>query len=106
FFSRFDAGNLAERSLAIEKIRAILSADVTSAMVALLFSLLNFALMLYYDVKLALLALALGVIVAAFTLTISMLAYKHVAGYMRMEAILSGFMMQVIGGIQKIRMTA
>jgi NHLM bacteriocin system ABC transporter ATP-binding protein len=106
FFAGYDAGNLAERALSIEKIRAILSADVTSAIVALLFSLLNFALMLYYDVKLALLALALGIVVAAFTLTISMLAYKHVAGYMRMEAIISGFMMQMLGGMQKIRMTA
>ena len=106
FFSHYDAGNLAERALSIEKIRAILSADVTSALVALLFSLLNFALMLYYDVKLALLALALGIVVAAFTLTISVFAYKHVAGYMRMEAIISGFMMQMIGGMQKIRMTA
>jgi NHLM bacteriocin system ABC transporter ATP-binding protein len=106
FFSRYDAGNLAERALSIEKIRVILSADVTSALVALLFSLLNFALMLYYDVKLALLALALGIVVAAFTLTISVFAYKHVAGYMRMEAIISGFMMQMIGGMQKIRMTA
>jgi len=106
FFAGYDAGNLAERVLSIEKIRSILSADVTGAIVALMFSLLNFALMLYYDVKLALLALALGIVVAAFTLTISMLAYKHVAGYMRMEAIISGFMMQMLGGMQKIRMTA
>lgn len=106
FFAHYDAGNLAERVLSVEKIRTILSADVTSAIVALMFSLFNFALMLYYDVKLALLALALGVVVAAFTLTISMLAYKHVAGYMRMEAIISGFMMQMLGGVQKLRMTA
>ncbi|MCB0668082.1 MAG: NHLP bacteriocin export ABC transporter permease/ATPase subunit [Saprospiraceae bacterium] len=106
FFSRYDAGNLAERSLGIEKIRTILSANVMAAIVAAIFSIFYLALMLYYDVRLALLALLLGAAVAAFTLTISMLAYKHVAATMRMEAIISGFMMMMIDGIRKIRLTA
>ncbi|MFC0696317.1 ATP-binding cassette domain-containing protein [Paraburkholderia humisilvae] len=105
FFSEYDPGNLAERALGIEKIRTVLSANVMSALVSLQFSLLNFALMLYYDVWLAVLALALGTVVAAFTLTISILAYKYVAGYMRMEAVISGFLMMMMRGIQKIRMT-
>lgn len=105
FFSQFDPGSLAERALSIEKMRTILSANVMGALVSLVFSLMNFGLMLYYDVWLAVLALALGSVVAAFTVTISMLAYKHVAGYMRMEAIISGFMMMMMQGIQKIRMT-
>ncbi len=106
FFSKYDAGNLAERSLGIEKIRTILSANVMSALVAAIFSIFYLALMFYYDVKLTILALLLGVIVAAFTLTISRLAYKHVAGTMRMQAIISGFMMMMMGGIKKVRMTA
>ena len=105
FFSEYDPGSLAERALSIEKMRTILSANVMGAIISLAFSLLNFGLMLYYDVWLALLALALGSVVAAFTVTISILAYKHVAGYMRMEAIISGFMMMMMQGIQKIRMT-
>lgn len=106
FFGTYDSGNLAERSLGIEKIRSILSADVMGAVVSAIFSIFYLALMIYYDLRLALLALLLGVVVAAFTLTISILAYKHVAGYMRMEAIISGFMMMLLGGIQKIKMTA
>lgn len=106
FFGKYDSGNLAERSLGIEKIRTILSANVMGAVVSAIFSIFYLALMIYYDLRLALLALLLGVVVAVFTLTISILAYKHVAGYMRMEAIISGFMMMMIGGIQKIKMTA
>ncbi len=105
FFSQYDPGNLAERALGIEKIRNIISANVMGALVSFVFSLMNFALMLYYDLWLALLAFVLGVIVALFTLSISMLAYKHVAGYMRMQAIISGFMMMMMRGIQKITMT-
>ncbi len=106
FFGKYDSGNLAERSLGIEKIRTVLSANVMAALVSLIFSIFYLVLMIYYDLRLALLALLLGSVVAAFTLTISMLAYKHVAGYMRMEAIISGFMMMMLGGIQKVRMTA
>lgn len=106
FFSKYDAGNLAERSMGIERIRTILSANVMSAVIAAFFSISYLGLMLYYDWGLALLALVLGTIVAAFTLTISLLAYKHVAASMRMQAIISGFMMMIIGGIRKIRMTA
>lgn len=106
FFGKYDSGNLAERSLGIEKIRTILSANVMGALVSLIFSIFYLALMIYYDLRLALLALLLGAVVAAFTLTISILAYKHVAGYMRMEAIISGFMMMMIGGIRKVRMTS
>lgn len=106
FFSKYDAGNLAERSMSIEKIRTILSANVMSAIIAAFFSISYLGLMLYYDWGLALLALLLGSTVAIFTLTISLLAYKHVAASMRMQAIISGFMMMIIGGMRKIRMTA
>lgn len=106
FFSKYDAGNLAQRSLAIEKIRKILSANVMSSMIAAIFSVFYVMLMLYYDVKLAILALCLGLVVAIFTLTISALAFKHVAAYMRLQAVISGVLMMMIGGIQKIRMTA
>jgi ATP-binding cassette subfamily C protein len=105
FFSKYDAGNLAERVLSVEKIRTILSANIMGAIVSLVFSIFYLFLMIYYDWKLALLALFLGTIVAAFTLMISILAYKHVAGYMRMSTIISGFMMMIMGGMQKIRLT-
>ena len=106
FFNKYDPGNLAQRSLSIEKIRQILSANVMTALVSAIFSIFYLGLMLYYDLKLTILALCLGLVVAGFTLTISKLAYKHVAGYMRMQAIISGVMMMMIGGISKIRMTA
>lgn len=106
FFNKYDPGNLAQRSLGIEKIREILSANVMTAIVAAIFSIFYLGLMFYYDLKLTILALFLGIVVAFFTLTISKLAYKHVAAYMRLQAIISGVMMMMIGGISKIRMTA
>lgn len=105
FFSLYNPGDLAERSLGIEKIRTTLSANVMSAISSGIFSVFYLALLFFYDVRLACLALVLGLAVALFTLSISMLAYKHVAFQRRMEAIISGFMMMVIRGISKIRLT-
>ena len=106
FFSKYDAGNLAARSLAIETIRKILSAHVMTALISAIFSIFYLVLMLYYDIYLTILALCLGLVTASFTLIISKLAIKHVAGIMHLKTIISGFMMMTIGGIQKIRMTA
>jgi len=105
FFSQYNPGDLAERSLGIEKIRTTLSASVMGAISSGIFSVFYLALMFFYDVRLALLALVLGTAVAVFTLIISMLAYDHVANFRRMEAIISGFMMMAIRGICKIRLT-
>lgn len=105
FFSQYNPGDLAERSLGIEKIRTTLSANVMGAISSGIFSIFYLLLLFFYDVRLALLALVLGLAVAIFTLTISLLAYKHVAFQRRMEAIISGFMMMVIRGISKIRIT-
>ncbi len=106
FFDQYDAGDLAERSLSIETVRKILSAKVMTSIVAAIFSIFYLMLMLYYDLILTILALGLGLIIAIFTLIISKLVIKHIKGFLKLKVIISGFMMTVLGGIQKIRMTA
>ncbi len=105
FFRNYTPGNLAERSMGIERIRDTLSTTVLGAMISGIFSVFYLALLFYYDLKLALLALFLGLVVAAFTLTISLLAYKHVVFMRRMDAMISGFLLMAIRGINKIRVT-
>ena len=105
FFRNYSPGDLAERSMGIERIRDTLSTTVLGAMISGIFSIFYLGLLFFYDVQLALLALALGLVVAGFTLTISLLAYKHVAFMRRMDAMISGFLMMAIRGINKIRVT-
>lgn len=105
FFRNYSPGNLAERSMGIEKIRDTLSTTVLGALISGIFSVFYLGLLFFYDVHLALLALVLGIVVAGFTLTISLLAYKHVAFMCRMNAMISGFLMMAIRGINKIRVT-
>jgi ATP-binding cassette subfamily C protein len=105
FFRNYSPGNLAERSMGIERIRDTLSTTVLGAMISGIFSVFYLGLLFFYDLKLALLALLLGLVVAGFTLTISLLAYKHVAFMRRMDAMISGFLLMAIRGINKIRVT-
>lgn len=105
FFRNYSPGNLAERSMGIERIRDTLSTTVLGAMISGIFSVFYLALLFFYDLKLALLALFLGLVVAGFTLTISLLAYKHVVFMRRMDAMISGFLLMAIRGINKIRVT-
>jgi NHLM bacteriocin system ABC transporter ATP-binding protein len=105
FFRNYSPGNLAERSMGIERIRDTLSTTVLGAIISGIFSVFYLALLFFYDLKLALLALALGLVVAGFTLTISLLAYKHVVFMRRMDAMISGFLLMAIRGINKIRVT-
>lgn len=106
FFDQYDAGDLAERSLSIETVRKILSAKVMTSIVAAIFSIFYLMLMFYYDFTLTILALCLGIIIAIFTLVISKLVIPHIRGFLKLKVIISGFMMTVFSGIQKIRMTA
>jgi len=105
FFRNYTPGNLAERSMGIERIRDTLSTTVLGAIISGIFSVFYLALLFFYDLKLALLALVLGLVVAGFTLTISLLAYKHVVFMRRMDAMISGFLLMAIRGINKIRVT-
>ena len=105
FFKKFSAGDLAQRSMGIEQIRTSLSNVIVHSMVSAIFSIFYLMLLFYYDWLLALTALGLGLVIVIFTITVSFFAYKYIASYKRMEAIISGFLMQMIGGIQKIRVT-
>jgi ATP-binding cassette subfamily C protein len=106
FFGKYDAGDLAERSLSIETVRKILSAQVMSAVVAAIFSIFYLILMFYYDITLTILALFLGLIIAVFTLVISAMAIKHIKKFMKLKVVISGYMISILSGIHKIRMTA
>jgi ABC-type bacteriocin/lantibiotic exporter with double-glycine peptidase domain len=76
-----------------------------SAIISAIFSLFYLGLMIYYDVSLTLIALALGLIIATFTLVLSKLAIKHIQRFMKWKVQISGYLNTILGGIQKIRMT-
>ncbi len=105
FFRKYNPGDLAERSMGIEQIKESISNVVIHSLVSAIFSVFYFALLFYYSWELAIFALFLGLIIVAFTITISFFAYKYIVQIKRMEAIISGFLLQILSGINKIRIT-
>jgi ATP-binding cassette subfamily C protein len=106
FFHLYSAGDLAERSMGVEKIRGILSGSVLTSLISFCFSIFYLALLFYYNVKLALIALALGLTIVTFTIIMSYFGFKHVKVIRYLEVVLSGFLFQIINGIGKIRVTS
>ena len=77
FFRRFAAGDLADRSLGIAAIRQILTDVALSAVLSLAFSLVSFGLLFYYDVRLALLACGVFVLVLLTTGIAAFLQWRY-----------------------------
>ena len=83
FFRRFTAGDLADRSLGIGAIRQVLTDVALSAVLSLVFSLVYFGLLFYYDVRLALLACGIFVVVLVVTGLAAFLQWRYQRGFSR-----------------------
>lgn len=103
FFRDYTAGDLAVRGMGINQMRQVLTGSTLNSILAGIFSVFSFALLFYYNVKLALLASGLTVI--AFL--VSLLCGYLQVGYQRdMSAVrgrISGSVLQFIAGIAKLR---
>lgn len=103
FFKQFSAGELAMRAMGISRMRMILSGVTLNTILSSLFSIFNFALLFYYDSRLAGSAAWL---VAADIIVIGFLGYWQVHYEHKILQIsnkISGMMLQLIGGITKFR---
>lgn len=101
FFRQFSAGELAMRAMGINRIRSILSGVTLNAILSGIFSIFTFALLFYYNVKLA---LAATVLVTIAILVMSSLGYLQVRCERKVLEIandISGMLLQFIGGITK-----
>ena len=66
FYKKYTAGDLTNRVLSINAIRQIVSSTLMTAVLSGAFSSVNLILLFYYDSKLALVGVGLGLIAAAF----------------------------------------
>ena len=103
FFKQFSAGELAMRAMGISQIRMILSGVTLNTILSSIFSIFTFALLFYYDIKLAGVA---AVLVILAILVMGCLGYWQVRYERKVLEIsnnISGMMLQFIGGITKFR---
>ncbi len=105
FFREFTAGDLADRTLGINRIRQILSGATLTTAMAGLFSSLNLLVMFFYDWKLSLVGLAMILITVFVAGGLSLAIVRYERHIFDIEGKNSGIILQLLTGIAKLRMT-
>jgi ATP-binding cassette subfamily C protein len=103
FFRRYAAGDLANRAAGIGAMREVLAQVGLSSLLSGIFSIWNFGLLFFYDVKLALAATVLVAIAAAVAATATYFELPLSRASSELDGKLSGLALQLLGGIAKLR---
>lgn len=103
FFRRFSVGDLWLRTDAVDRIRRQLTLGALAAIFTGIASLFNIALMLYYSVPLAAIACAAGLIILATTTVAARKLYYVESEQQKLEGFLSGFVVQLVNSVGKLR---
>ena len=105
FFRRYTAGDLANRTLGINRIRQILSgATLTTAMTAV-FSSFNMIVMFVYDWQLALIGMGMILITLTLSGALSIAMVRYQRNIFDIQGKNAGLVLQLLTGIAKLRVT-
>lgn len=102
-FREFTVGDFVDRSMGIDAARRIFTGRVLRGMMAGLFCWFSIGLMLYYDLKLGLIAIALTVVRALLIIVTSGIRLYHENNHFNLQGKIGGFVLQLISGIGKLR---
>ncbi|GAB6174403.1 hypothetical protein JCM15765_38810 [Paradesulfitobacterium aromaticivorans] len=101
FFRQYSVGDLADRANSMNTIRKILSGLTITAIISGVFSSFNFFLLFAYDLKLALKALVLVIVMIAFTVAFGLLQMRKQRELAERGGKIQGLILQLIRGIAK-----
>lgn len=105
FFSKYTAGDLANRVMGVDAIRNQLADNVSTACMALVFATPNVALMIFYSTAMTVVGVLALLIYAALLGWLGYRNYQNQQEQYKFEGELAGFGLQVLSGIAKIRMS-
>lgn len=103
FFRGFSSGDLQSRVTAVSEIGQQLSGATLSSLFSGLLAALNLGLLYYYSPRLSALALAIGVVVVAFTAIVGMFVRRNVRQLVELDGQRFGWVVQLIQGVGKLR---
>jgi len=106
FFRRFAAGDLAARAMGVATIRQNLSEVVVSTLFGSVFSLLNLGLLFFLDVRLALVACVLVVLVLGMIGLSAYLQLPLQRAVFNIRGNIAGMLLQFLTGIARLRVAA
>lgn len=103
FFRRFTTGDLTKRSMGLENAEQIFTADITAAMFGVFTALTNLAVLFYYSISLALIAVASAVALGLATALLARQQLVWLRGLQDIDGRLSSLVNSIIVGIAKLR---
>ena len=102
FFRQYSTGDLQSRVNSVTSIRRQLGGNTLIELITGCFALLNLALLFYYSVKLALVALAVALLIVVVTTVSGSLLVRKVHPLLEIEGNIFGHVVQLINGIAKL----
>ncbi len=103
FFRRFDVGDLANRALSVDTIRAMVGMHAVTAITHGVFGLFSLALMIWYDWRLGAVVAALGLLFAGLTWRIGRIVLQEVKTITDDTGRLEALIFQFVQAISNIR---
>ncbi len=103
FFRKFSTGDLAMRAMSVNTVRQTISTTIFSSLLTGSFSVLNFLLLFYYNMKLAFVAVALTMLAVFFYTSVLIIQYNYSKKIIKLEGKLSGLVFSIITAIAKFR---
>lgn len=103
FFRDFSTGDLVDRTLGINTLRQTISGVTLTTILAGAFTSLNLLLLLYYDYRLALIAVLLIVLSLAVTAVTSCFNVHYQRKLASIQGKITGIVLQFITGVSKLR---
>jgi NHLM bacteriocin system ABC transporter ATP-binding protein len=105
-FREYTVGDFVDRSMGIDAARRILTGRVLRGMMAGLFGWVSIGLMLYYDLRLGLVAFVLTLVRALLIISTSAIRLYYETRHFNLQGKIGGFVLQLISGIGKLRVAA
>ncbi len=105
FFRNYSSGDLLSRVLTISEIRSQISGTTLRTLLSSIFALLNLALMIVYSWQLSLVVIVIALVVFAITFISSRKIITKNRKQEELDGILSGFTIQIINGVAKLRVS-
>ena len=102
FFRQYTTGDLQSRVNSVTSIRRQLGGNTLINLITGCFALLNIALLFYYSVKLALVALAVALLIVIVTAVSGSILVRKVHPLLEIEGDIFGHVVQLINGIAKL----
>jgi NHLM bacteriocin system ABC transporter ATP-binding protein len=103
FFARYSSGDLALRAMGFDELSKKVSGAVVTTVVTGFFSFFNLGLLFFYSWKLALATILLLGILLFVTASLLAGRLRHEVAIRRVDGIISGLLLELLGGIITLR---